>query len=41
MVVVSSSSCLLEDLATDNLVIDFKEKAGKARLNAIEVTKVE
>ena len=28
-------------LVTDNLVIDFKEKAGKARLNAIEVIKVE
>ena len=28
-------------LVTDNLVIDFKEKAGKARLNAIEVTKAE
>ena len=28
-------------LVTDNLVIDFKEKVGKARLNAIEVTKAE
>ena len=28
-------------LVTDNLVIEFKEKAGKARLNAIEVTKAE
>ena len=28
-------------LVKDNLVIDFKEKVGKARLNAIEVAKVE
>ena len=28
-------------LVTDNLVVDFLEKAGKARLNAIEVTKVD